>query len=189
MNEIEANCLPHIIQTFPFPNTDMMTDENEAKQRLSCAIRTGINYKELSDVGVCLTTEPYFRSLLCALYREKIHGLLSKARILLPVTEARLMMGVMDETGLLGSGQVFFQYTKMRGEGDENFVGNIKTVVAGKVVVTRNPCLHPGDVRQLEAVDVPELRHLVDCVVFPSKGARPHPNEMAGNRLVSIFWF
>jgi RNA-dependent RNA polymerase len=168
----------------------MMTNEREANQRLSCAIRTGINYKELSDVGVSLTTEPYFRSLLCALYREKIHGLLSKARILLPVTEARLMMGVMDETGLLKSGQVFAQFTKMRGEGDENSAGNTKTIVEGKVVVTRNPCLHPGDVRQLRAVDVPDLRHLVDCVVFPSKGARPHPNEMAGNdSLISNFSF
>jgi RNA-dependent RNA polymerase len=167
----------------------MMTDEHEANNRLSCAIRTGINYKELSDVGVCLTTEPYFRSLLCALYREKIYGLLSKARILLPVTEARLMMGVMDETGLLEYGQVFVQYTRMRGEGDENFVENNKTVVEGKVVVTRNPCLHPGDVRQLEAVDVPDLRHLVDCVVFPRKGARPHPNEMAGNNQIGFLYF
>ena len=163
----------------------MMTDETEANQRLSCAIRNGINYKELSDAGVCLTTEPYFRSLLCALYREKIHGLLAKARILLPVTKARLMMGVMDETGLLESGQVFIQYTAMRGEGDENSDEN-RAVVKGKVVVTRNPCLHPGDVRQLEAVDIPDLRHLVDCAVFPSRGTRPHPNEMAGNNQTYI---
>lgn len=163
----------------------MMTDEDEANQRLSCAIRTGINYQSLVNVGVSLTTEPYFKSLLCALYREKIHGLLSKARILLPVSEARLMMGVMDETGVLGPGQVFVQYTviKSQGEGDDNntVVKNRKTIVTGRVVVTRNPCLHPGDVRQLNAVDFPELRHLVDCVVFPSRGPRPHPNEMAGN--------
>lgn len=159
----------------------MMTDEDEANQRLSCAIRTGINYAQLMDVGVCLTTEPYFRSLLCALYREKMYGLLSKARIQLPVTEARLMMGVMDETGLLQSGQVFAQFTNMRGDGDDSLVEKPKKVVTGRVVVTRNPCLHPGDVRQLEAVDIPALRHLVDCVVFPSQGARPHPNEMAGN--------
>ncbi len=53
-------------------------------------------------------------------------------------------------------------------------------------MVTRNPCLHPGDVRQLEAVDVPELRHLVDCIVFPKNGARPHPNEMAGKEVISF---
>lgn len=47
-------------------------------------------------------------------------------------------------------------------------------------MVTRNPCLHPGDVRRLVAVDTPALHHLVDCIVFPSVGPRPHPNEMSG---------
>lgn len=55
-----------------------------------------------------------------------------------------------------------------------------KFVVTGPLVVTRNPCLHPGDVRKLEAVDVHELSHIVDCVVFPRWGSRPHSNEMAG---------
>ena len=53
-------------------------------------------------------------------------------------------------------------------------------ILTGPVVVTRNPCLHPGDVRQLTAVSVPELAHFVDCIVFPNHGPRPHPSEMAG---------
>ena len=168
----------------------MMTDEDEANQRLSSSIRTGINYQALVNAGVSLTTEPYFKSLLCALYKEKIFGLLSKARIQLPVSEARLMMGVMDETGSLRPGQVFVQYTELKSDDDEDatevIVRNRKTIVTGRVAVTRNPCLHPGDVRQLEAVDRPELRHLVDCAVFPSFGPRPHPNEMAGMVILRI---
>ena len=92
------------------------------------------------------------------------------------------MMGVMDETGLLQAGQVFVQCSHMTSEGDDEqpVVSNQRFIVTHTVMVTRNPCLHPGDVRQLEAVDVPELRHLVDCIVFPKNGPRPHPNEMAG---------
>lgn len=46
--------------------------------------------------------------------------------------------------------------------------------------MTKSPCHHPGDVRKFFAVDVPELHHIVDCIVFPQNGPRPHPNEMAG---------
>lgn len=75
------------------------------------------------------------------------------------------------------------QYSALskREDREDQFNMNERIVLKGSVVVTRNPCLHPGDVRQLVAVDVPALRHFVDCVVFPRKGSRPHPNEMAGN--------
>jgi RNA-dependent RNA polymerase len=59
----------------------------------------------------------------------------------------------------------------------------IAEVIVGTVVVAKNPCLHPGDVRILEAVDVPELHDLVDCLVFPKKGERPHANEASGSDL------
>ena len=54
----------------------------------------------------------------------------------------------------------------------------------GEVLVAKMPCLYPGDFRKLNAVNVPKLQEcLRDCVVFPSKGPRPHPSEMSGSDL------
>ena len=47
----------------------------------------------------------------------------------------------------------------------------------------KNPCLHPGDLRRLYAVDHPSLHHLYNCIVFPRVGSRPHTTEISGSDL------
>nr|AAQ10792.1 RNA-directed RNA polymerase-like protein [Branchiostoma floridae] len=102
----------------------------------------------------------------------------------LEVTSGRIMMGTMDETGKLQYGQVFIQYSR---EVDKPQAD--KVVHQGQVTVTKNPYFHPGDMRKFTAVDVPELRHMVDCIVFPSRGPRPHPDEMSGSDLDGDMYF
>ena len=82
----------------------------------------------------------------------------------------------MDETGYLQEGQI---YCPVHSE-----TGGI--VIVGKIVITRSPALHPGDVQYVEAVDVPEdspLRVLHNCVVFSSKGERDLPSKLSGGDL------
>jgi RNA-dependent RNA polymerase len=71
---------------------------------------------------------------------SKLLELRQKTRIFIP--KGRAMMGVLDETKTLEYGEVFVQYSNNR-------LSNISHVVKGKVVVAKNPCLHPGDVRVL----------------------------------------
>lgn len=52
-----------------------------------------------------------------------------------------------------------------------------------EVLVTRNPCLHPGDLQKFRAVDVPELAHICDAIVFPTTGQRPSADLMSGGDL------
>ena len=62
-------------------------------------------------------------------------------------------------------------------------------ILTGDLMVTRNPCLHPGDIRVLTAVNRPELSHLYNVVVFSSKGTRPMCNMMAGGDLDGDVYF
>lgn len=60
----------------------------------------------------------------------------------------------------------------------------MKLFSIGEVIVTKNPCLHPGDIRKLKAVRAPKLKpDIRDCIVFSTDGNRPNCNEMAGSYL------
>jgi RNA-dependent RNA polymerase len=124
-------------------------------------------------------SEPYLSMMLKAHFAYQLSDLKSRCRIFVP--KARVLIGCLDETGLLNYGQVFVRITKTKNKekfGDENLRevdGDDSTcIIVGKVVVTKNPCLHPGDIRVLDAVYNEELEEkgLRDCLVFPQKGPR-----------------
>ncbi|CAH9146430.1 unnamed protein product [Cuscuta epithymum] len=149
--------------------------------------------KEMLMCGYKPDAEPFLSMTLQTFRAFKLQDIRTKARIFIP--SARSMMGCLDETRTLEYGEVFVQYS---GAGwrqslvdslHYNETRDCKYIVTGKVVVAKNPCLHPGDVRVLRAVNVPALHHMVDCVVFPQKGQRPHPNECSGSDLDGDIYF
>lgn len=140
---------------------------------------TGENTNILKEMLLCgykPDAEPFLSMMLQTFRAAKLLELRTKTRIFLP--NGRSMMGVLDETRTLEYGQVFVQISGTRGSfgdslmlrGNESHHSNF--LIERKVVVAKNPCLHPGDVRVLWAVDIPALHHMVDCVVFPQKGMR-----------------
>ncbi|XP_052736726.1 RNA-dependent RNA polymerase 2 isoform X2 [Vigna angularis] len=140
-------------------------------------------------------SEPYLSMMLKAYYAYQLSDLKSRCRIFVP--KGRVLVGCLDETGILNYGQVFVRVTVKKTT--ENFDDNLRKVddddstriVVGKVVVTKNPCLHPGDVRVLDAIYNEELEEkgLRDCLVFPQNGHRPHPNECSGGDLDGDLFF
>ncbi|KAF3437064.1 hypothetical protein FNV43_RR19817 [Rhamnella rubrinervis] len=142
--------------------------------------------------------EPYLSMMVQAHYENLLTDLKTRCRIYVP--KGRVLIGCLDETGILNYGQVFLRITMRKAElemGDQTFfrmVDEETCIVLGKVIVTKNPCLHPGDIRVLDAVYHEELeeRGMVDCLLFPQNGERPHPNECSGGDLdgdlFSISW-
>ena len=97
-----------------------------------------------------------------------------RCRIFIP--QSRLIFGVCDPRNVLKEGECALRITM---DGD----GMPRTIVGTEVLVTRNPCLHPGDLQKFKAVQHDELSHLVDCVVFPTQGRRPSADLMSGGDL------
>ncbi|KAI3467228.1 hypothetical protein Pfo_023891 [Paulownia fortunei] len=176
---------------------DILVDPLRAQEALDL-MSPGENTKILKEMLKCgykPDGEPFLSMMLQTFRSSKLLDLRLKARVFVP--KARRMMGCLDETGTLEYGQVFVRFS---GAGRrrlceeaikfDNYMSTAYNgIITGKVVVAKNPCLHPGDVRVLEAINVRALHHMVDCIVFPKKGMRPHPNECSGSDLDGDIYF
>lgn len=134
--------------------------------------------------------EPFVVNVINLWQSWSIKSLKEKARIHVP--KSAFVLGCVDETGTLrghsfdteGSKekdvhrlpQIFLQISDPKKY-------NKTSIIRGPCVVGRNPSLHPGDIRVVEAVDCKALHHLTDVVVFPSTGDRPVPNMLSGGDL------
>ncbi|OMJ86200.1 hypothetical protein SteCoe_12339 [Stentor coeruleus] len=125
--------------------------------------------------GIKIIDEPFLQRMLTALYQSRLTDIRNKARISAP--DSLILIGVVDEHCILEYGQAFV------------FPSKEPEPIVGKIVIAKNPCLHPGDIRVLNAVNIPELHYLKDVLVFPQKGDRPHPNECSGSDLDGDMYF
>ncbi|KAG2701610.1 hypothetical protein I3760_06G053400 [Carya illinoinensis] len=155
---------------------DNPLNAQEALDLMSPGKNTNI-LKEMLMCGYKPDAEPFLAMMLQTFRASKLLELRTKTRIF--ISDGRAMMGCLDETGTLEYGQVFVQFSGTRHR--QSFNDSImfsdhgadqRVLVTRKVVVAKNPCLHPGEVLVLRTVNVPALHHLVDCVVFPQKGLR-----------------
>ena len=131
----------------------------------------------LSDVGLEYHEDPFLRSVVEMAVVVKLREIKYKGRI--PVANGVTLYGIMDETGFLQENQIYVTTFSSLEEGR-------KVLTGGRVIITRSPALHPGDIRIVEAVDVPEncpLDKLRNCVVFSQHGRRDIPSQLSGGDL------
>ncbi|OTF80411.1 hypothetical protein BLA29_001336 [Euroglyphus maynei] len=164
--------------------------ESNAYELMQLYHQRNLSYSKLHKADFSFLNEPFLRRILNHLLFYRLDELKRKARIKVPATNGRTAFGVMDETHQLNPGEVFFQYCHL----DDDGLPTEKLVILQdqQVMVTKFPCLSLGDVRKFRAVNVKGLEHIVDCLVFPAKGQRPHADEMGGSDLdgdeYAIFW-
>ena len=130
---------------------------------------------ELSHLEIDYRRDGFLRDAVEMATLVELRSLKHKTRI--PVPNGWHLHGIMDEFGILEEGQVFIIV-------NENGVS--KTITGNRIIISRAPCLHPGDVQLVQAVSVPHdspLRSLHNCVVFSQKGKRDLPSQLSGGDL------
>lgn len=156
-------------------------DQQQSSLVLAELLKAGFRSAELR--------EPFTTNLVNLWISWSFRLLKDKARILIP--KSAFVLGAVDETGTLRGHSSATEGSK---ENDINKLPQIflqltdhkhrhKTVVRGVCLVGRNPSLHPGDIRVVQAVDNPRLRHLTNVVIFPSNGDCPVPSMLSGGDL------
>ena len=171
-----------------------MTD-NDAALSLLCRYiddnQMTMNIASMINNGFMTERDPFVLSLLHLWRSWSLKQLKEKAKIM--VENGAFLLGCVDESGSLRGHrkstvaqggavaeeelpQIFVQVPSRDGEDKYN-------VIEGVCLVGRNPSLHPGDLRVVQAVNVKALHHLRDVVVFPSTGERDVPSMCSGGDL------
>ncbi|KAB8236873.1 RNA dependent RNA polymerase [Aspergillus alliaceus] len=144
--------------------------------------------------GFRRSKEPFLTSILTLWRAWHLKYLKEKARV--AIDKGACLLGCMDETGVL---QGYFHDKKPRQDASaeekvaalpEIFLqvsrpetGGKPEIVEGPCILARNPSLHPGDIRVVKAINVPQLHHLHDVVVLPQTGDRDIPSMCSGGDL------
>jgi RNA dependent RNA polymerase len=126
----------------------------------------------LYDIDVDAQYDEFIRSVvefaaLCQLREVKYRG-----RIRVP--GGIKLYGVMDETAFLKEGQIYCSWLE---DGKQTILSQ------DKVLITRSPTMHPGDVQLVNAVNPPKgspLLKLYNCIVFSQFGSRDLPSQLGG---------
>ncbi|CAK0821156.1 unnamed protein product [Prorocentrum cordatum] len=172
----------------------MFVDEERAAAELADAVP--LEWRALvreAQARMSILVEPFWLSMLSRIYRLRVRDLATKARIPLPHSDAALLLGVPDPCGVLRDGEAFVQVEyPVRDPRQPDGAGTARKLVTGDLLVHRNPCLHPGDLQRLRAVDRPELRSLKNVLVLPVVGRRSVAACCSGGDLdgdmFSVIW-
>ncbi|KAG8670784.1 hypothetical protein FPOAC2_04083 [Fusarium poae] len=138
--------------------------------------------KQLDRMGINYRRDRFLRTAVEYVVLRELRLLKHKARI--PVAKGVTLFGVMDETGFLEEGEAYVTYDKTYGVKNGQRIN--ATLEDGKILVTRSPALHPGDIQVVNMVTPPKghaLRELQNCIIFSQKGKRDLPSQLSGGDL------
>ncbi|KAG5653736.1 hypothetical protein H0H81_010993 [Sphagnurus paluster] len=129
----------------------------------------------LLDAGFTPQSSPILREKLKQVVATRIKNKTTTYRYDLPCSA--LAFVVPDPYGVLAPDEIHIKSSRRNLKTEDDPVSDI---VLGDVLITRNPCKVPTDVRKVRAVEHPMLRSYTDVIVCSVKGHRRLLDFLAG---------
>lgn len=133
---------------------------------LGTGFKVSSAFSNLAKLGLESIPDPFFHRVLNAAIFHILRDLKYHARI--PVPGGYTLVGVADPYGYLEEGQVFACVTPS---------DNSEPIyLEGKMIISRSPTIHPGDVQVVQAIGRPpegspyDIHPIRNALVFPTKG-------------------
>ncbi|GAB7359941.1 hypothetical protein MBLNU230_g7466t1 [Neophaeotheca triangularis] len=112
----------------------------------------------------------------CTIHMVERYMIRLRNTLRFPCKQSTSLIGIADPTGLLEPGHVHLCFSEPFQDESQSraYLDRME------VLVTRHPTLRGSDIQKVKAVFVPELAHLKDIIVFPSKGRIPLAARLQG---------
>jgi hypothetical protein len=105
----------------------------------------------------------------------------------IPLETSTILLGIADPFGVLAPGEIHLAFSHGFEVGDTG--DRYPYLHERDVLITRHPVLRPSDMQKVKTVYKMELSHIVDVVVFPSRGCRPLASMLQGGDYDGdMFW-
>jgi hypothetical protein len=126
--------------------------------------------------GFSQTELPYLAKCLSRFIERRY--LFKEQKLCIPLGKSTYLYGVADPLGVLAPGQIHVQFSQplqdvLTGEKFDNLNDQ-------PVLVARQPACRISDMQKVRAIVHPDLKHLIDIVVFPSVGLIPLASKLQG---------
>jgi hypothetical protein len=141
--------------------------------------------KLLLESGFHPTEEPFLGASLTRLVKQE--HLYEEQKLRIPLGKSAFLYGVADPLGILAPGEIHVQFSTW-------FVDDVTEdsylcLDDVEVLVARQPACRRSDLQKVRAITHPKLGHLVDVVVFPTRGQYPLAGKLQGGDYDGdIFW-
>ncbi|KAF1995645.1 hypothetical protein P154DRAFT_412766, partial [Amniculicola lignicola CBS 123094] len=160
-------------------------NEDDVRWQAALPHSLGEKVRLLLEAGFAPTKSPYLARCLQRFIEKQ--QLWREKKLRTPLGKATYLYGVADPYGVLAPGEVHVQFSTsfIDDTTDERYL----CLDAINLLVARQPACRRSDIQKVRSIVHPRLTHLVDVVVFPSKGQFPLAGKLQGGDYDGdIFW-